>query len=130
MLAKAPPTWAGELVIFGPWRRWRWSRQDEIDSQLVQDVSALVEKNRGLLEASVASCDRYCEVLRCVGRYIDARWEPWRGLVAAETRGLVAEVCDVFSVSEQVLALSLRFWRARHDAGRGRGHQRHRRLCS
>ena len=82
-------------------------RQDEIDSQLVQDVSALVEKNRGLLEASVASCDRYCEVLRCVGRYIDARWEPWRGLVAAETRGLVAEVCDVFSVSEQVKPLSL-----------------------
>ena len=69
----------------------------------MQDITSLVEKNRDLLDLSVKSCDQYCEVLKSVEKYIDVRWDPWKEIVKGETRLLVAEVCEVFSVSEQIL---------------------------
>ncbi len=43
------------------------------------------------------------QVLRLVEKYIDARWEPWRDVVKNETKSLVVEVCEVYSISEKVL---------------------------
>ncbi len=46
---------------------------------------------------------RHTQVLRSVEKYIDSRWEPWRDVVKNETKTLVVEVCEVYSISEKVL---------------------------
>jgi hypothetical protein len=43
------------------------------------------------------------QVLRLVQKYISARWEPFRDVVKNDSKSLVVEVCEVFSVSEKVL---------------------------
>ena len=77
--------------------------KEEVDHQLVKDVTEEVEKHKGLLEDSIRSCKDYCDVLRSVERYINARWEPWKEVVKHEAKALVTEVCEVYTISEKSL---------------------------
>lgn len=49
------------------------------------------------------SSDKYCEVLKSVEKYIHGRWDPWREVVKNETKSLVTEVCEVYTISEKSL---------------------------
>jgi len=77
--------------------------KEEVDHQLVKDVTEQVEKHQMILEESITSSDKYCEVLKSVEKYIHGRWDPWREVVKHETKGLVTEVCEVYSISEKAL---------------------------
>jgi hypothetical protein len=50
-----------------------------------------------------SSSDKYCEVLKSVEKYIHGRWDPWREVVKNETKNLVTEVCEVYTISEKSL---------------------------
>lgn len=43
------------------------------------------------------------QVVKLVERYIDSRWDPWREVVKNETKSLVVEVCELYSISEKVI---------------------------
>jgi hypothetical protein len=77
--------------------------KEEVDHQLVKDVTEQVDKHMMILEESIASSDKYCEVLKSVEKYIHGRWDPWREVVKNETKILVTDVCSVFSISEKAL---------------------------
>ena len=77
--------------------------KEEVDHQLVKDVSEQVEKHQQILEESIMSSDKYCDVLKSVEKYIHGRWDPWREVVKTETKNLVTEVCEIYSISEKSL---------------------------
>ena len=77
--------------------------KEEVDHQLVKDVCEQVEKHQQILEESILSSDKYCDVLKSVEKYIHGRWDPWREVVKNETKKLVTEVCEVYSISEKSL---------------------------
>jgi len=77
--------------------------KEEVDHQIVKDVTEQVERHMIILEESISSSDKYCEVLKCVEKYIHGRWDPWREVVKNETKVLVTGVCEVFSITEKSL---------------------------
>ena len=80
-----------------------WAEQEEANKELVEAVSGQVERQKDILERSVSSCEKYCEALKCVEDYINARWGPWRDEVDTETRRLVTVVSELYAFAEQTL---------------------------
>ena len=77
--------------------------QDEVNKKLVEEVAGQVERQKEMLERSVGSCEQYCEALKCVEDYINARWDPWRAHADGETRRLVTAVSELSAFAEQAL---------------------------